>query len=49
MWLDLVAVGPTLKLIESCAARHIAQNMVLKISWLIYFISLAKDSKRLKA
>lgn len=49
MWLDLVAVGPTLKLIETRATRHIAQNMVLRISWLIYFILLAKDSKRFKA
>ena len=38
MWLDLVAVGFTLKITEPRAARHIAQNMVLGISWLIYFI-----------
>ena len=49
MWLDLVAVGSALKITEPRATRHIAQNMVLGISWLIYFILLAKDSKRFKA
>lgn len=49
MSLVFVAVGPTLKIIESRSIRHIAQNMVLRISWLIYFILLAKDSKRFKA
>lgn len=49
MWLDSVAVGSTLKITEPRATRHIAQNMVLGISWLIYFILLAKDSKRFKA
>lgn len=49
MWLDLVSVGPSLKLTEPRAPRHIAQNMVLRIAWCIYFILLAKDSERLKA
>lgn len=49
MWLVLVAVGPTLKLIEPHAPRHIAQNTVLRIAWLMYFILLAKDSQRLQA
>lgn len=48
MCLDLDGVGPTLKIIQPCAIRHIAQNMVLRISWFIYFILLARILKGLK-